>query len=58
MSAFKTYKAFEGIYDVKKINNLLGTKSHSLTRSLWLSSVPTRSESAGAPCLYHSGKER
>jgi hypothetical protein len=37
---------------------LLGPKSHSLTRSLWLSSIPTRSESAGAPCLYHSGKER
>jgi hypothetical protein len=36
---------------------LLGTKSHSLTRSLWLCSIPTRSESEGAPCLYHDGKE-
>jgi hypothetical protein len=39
------------------IGHLLGTKSHSLTRSLWLSSILTRSESAGAPCLYHGGKE-
>jgi hypothetical protein len=37
--------------------NMLGTKSHSLTRSLWLSSIPTRSESAGAPCLYQGVKE-
>jgi hypothetical protein len=39
-------------------SHLLGTESHSLTRSLWLSSITTRSESAGALCLYHDGKER
>jgi hypothetical protein len=41
-----------------KKEEMLGTKSHSLIRSLWLSSILTRSESAGAPCLYHGGKER
>jgi hypothetical protein len=40
-----------------KREEMLGTKSHSLTRSLWFSSIPTRLESAGAPCLYHSGKK-
>jgi hypothetical protein len=42
---------------LKNIKEMLGTKSQSLIRLLWLSSIPTRSESAGAPCLYHGGKE-
>jgi hypothetical protein len=35
---------------------MLGMKSHSLTSSLWLSSILTRSESADAPRLYHLAK--
>jgi hypothetical protein len=37
---------------------VLGAMSHYLTRSLCVSTILTRLESSGAPCLYHGGKER
>jgi hypothetical protein len=40
-----------------KREEILANKSHSLTRSLWFNSIQTRSQSAGAPCLYLGGKE-
>jgi hypothetical protein len=54
---FKLKADLHHIWLKKYREEMLGTKSHSLTRSLWLSSILTRSESAGAPCLYHGGKE-